>query len=96
MTLEKTFERKFVTWCKSNDYLCLKLELNVGRGFPDRTVITPHGTFYLEFKTREGRLSEHQVYWINKLRQYGCNVFVVKSFEEAVAAVTQSACQHSA
>ena len=59
----------------------------VGGGVPD-LLVAFRGRFYvLEIKTDKGKLNDLQAAWHAK--HEGCYVFVVRSAEEAIAAVNQ-------
>jgi hypothetical protein len=64
----------------------LKMQ-GVSPGYPDLIVPLPRGkfhAFYVEMKrTKGGRLSEHQVDWLNYLREQGYFAEVAHGFEEA-------------
>lgn len=47
------------------------------RGFPDLVMVHPRkGCIFVELKTDKGRLSEHQVDWLNQLEKAGMEVHV--------------------
>lgn len=83
MDLEADHEEAFVDWCHARGVECLKLRVDGVDGFPDRTVITPRGVCFFEFKKRGGRLRPQQRKMIDRLRKQGRSVFVVFSFQEA-------------
>ena len=84
MGLEADIEKEFVAYCESKGCLCLKLILANGRGFPDRTVITPNGqVIFFELKRPGGKLSAAQKKWISKLKENGKHVYVVDTIAEA-------------
>lgn len=63
---EANIENPFVEYAKSKGCKAYKLVFLVGRGFPDRTVLCPGGKiFFIEFKRKGKKPSEHQ----NKVRQ---------------------------
>lgn len=51
--LEKQLEDDFVTFAESKGCLAIKLRTDGVNGFPDRTVLTPYGVFFVEFKRSE-------------------------------------------
>lgn len=52
-------------------------------GVPDRLVVLPGGrVVFVELKSDSGRLSRMQVYQIERLRELGADVRVVKGQEE--------------
>jgi hypothetical protein len=81
---EKTDEAAFRKWCKLRGWMCLKLKLVAGRGFPDRTILMSGGrVVFIEFKTPNGEISPHQHWWIGVLEKLGFPITVVASDEEA-------------
>ena len=87
MTLESDIERKFVKWCLTQGYECLKLRIDGENGFPDRTVITPNGIYFIELKRPGGKLRARQRVWIDKLTKLGCKVDCFDTLEGAVESV---------
>lgn len=70
--IEKEVESDLVARCKEQGWECLKLELNNVRGFPDRTILTPFGVFFVELKRPKGGvISPHQMYWRGKIQAQG-------------------------
>lgn len=88
MMLEKDIESAFQRKAKSNGWLTQKLDSGkISRGWPDRLIVLPGGSVvFIEFKTAKGKLSELQAYRISQLRDYGQNVYVCRSWQEAVEA----------
>lgn len=87
----KEREQKLEDWtkayCERRKWLCLKLELNSQRGWPDRTIIAPRGrVLCLEFKTEDGKASPHQNYWRKKLGNRDIPCEVVRTQEEVLEA----------
>lgn len=67
---EAAIEESFVRQATQHGWLALKLTAP-GRGFPDRTVFTPWGVFFIEFKREGGRVSKAQELWLELLSPYG-------------------------
>jgi len=68
--IEQEVEKELCKRCEANGWMCLKLELNGVRGFPDRTIVTPFGVFFVELKRPKGGVvSPHQMYWRGKIRK---------------------------
>jgi hypothetical protein len=58
----------------------------VKRGVPDIFMAVPNANFagcWIELKTRSGRVSPEQWYWINSLTAAGYAVYVARSWEQA-------------
>lgn len=84
MSLEANHENRFVIYARGLGLEALKLRIDGQDGFPDRTVVTPDGIFYIEFKRdRSEKLRPQQRRWIKRLSVLGYTVLVAYSFEEA-------------
>lgn len=58
---EVDIEDSFVKYAESKGCKAFKLVFLSGRGFPDRTILCPGGRiFFIEFKRKGGKVSEHQ------------------------------------
>nr|WP_275578732.1 VRR-NUC domain-containing protein [Yimella sp. NH-Cas1] len=65
--------------CRERGLLSLKL-ISPGRaGVPDRVIVAPGGTVFVELKRPGGRLRRLQHLTITKLRRDGGEVFVVET-----------------
>lgn len=83
--LEADIENAFVDYAHSINVEALKLRIDGENGFPDRTVITRKGVFFVEFKrTAASRLRPRQRYWRRVLVGLGFPVLVTHSTDEAV------------
>jgi hypothetical protein len=80
---EKPIEQAFEKFCQSKACQCLKLRIDGMNGWPDRTVITPKGVFFAEFKTQRGRLRAAQTFWRELLTSLGYVVLVPRRVGEA-------------
>ena len=75
--LEKKIERRLRGMVQERGGLTYKFKSSEA-GVPDRIVITPNGVvWFVELKTKEGRVSKIQEYQINKLKKAKANVRVV-------------------
>ena len=84
--LEVDDERRFVRWCESKGYQCLKLRIDGVNGFPDRTVLGPGGLVaFIEFKRTGGRVSAGQKNFLAWASLNGHSAFLAFSFDEAVS-----------
>lgn len=54
-------------------------------GFPDMTALWAGGTAYIEFKQKDGSLSEPQISWLNWLYNAGFPCGCFRSVDSAVA-----------
>jgi len=76
---EKDLERKLCDGVKNLGGRAVKFTSPYVTGMPDRLVLLPGGRcFFVEIKTREGRLSPVQRKRHGQLRSLGCLLFVVR------------------
>lgn len=78
---ESKLSRLCVELCNLFGLICIKLENDVG--IQDRLIAGNNGkTMWLELKQEEGRVSEKQKYYYEKLRKRGHFVRIVKNDDE--------------
>jgi hypothetical protein len=83
--LEKDLEKKIVIKAKKLGYLTYKFVSPSNRGMPDRIFISESGKlFFVEFKSKKGKLSELQKKKISELVAKKQSVFVVNNEELAM------------
>jgi len=83
--LEKDLEKKIVNKAKKLGYLTYKFVSPSNRGVPDRIFISESGKlFFVEFKSKKGKLSKLQEKKISELRAKKQSVFVVNDEELAM------------
>jgi hypothetical protein len=87
--IEREIEDAFCEYCFDIGLQALKLRIDGVNGFPDRTVLTSKGVFFIEFKTPTGRLSKQQIYWLNYLGTLGFKTVLCRSYEQAVESLDQ-------
>jgi hypothetical protein len=80
---EARIENEFVRFVESHGLHALKLRIDGHKGFPDRTILTPNGIVFIEFKAPSGRVSAQQRLWIDRLRELGYHVEVCTSADQA-------------
>lgn len=81
--LERDIEKKLAALVRALGGLCYKFVSPGNDGVPDRILITPEGeVWFAELKTETGRLSPRQKYQIDRLHRQGCNVLVLRGWEE--------------
>lgn len=79
MLSEKMIELGFARYAESRNCEALKLRIDGGNGFPDRSILTPGGrACFIEFKKPGGRLSQLQIKWLARLGELG---FPAESFD---------------
>ena len=85
---ERDIEKKISQDVTRRGGLCLKLILFNLAGWPDRTILLPLPDrcriLFMEVKRDDGKLSKQQEFWIAALRRLKAEVYVVRSYEEAV------------
>lgn len=80
---ESRVEGHLVNRCQRAGFLCLKF-VSPGRGgVPDRVVITPVGTVFVEVKRPGEQLRRRQRAVSRKMRRHGAIVHVVSTLNEA-------------
>jgi hypothetical protein len=82
---ESDIEKAFVAYAESRGCRALKLRIDGENGFPDRSVITPNGILFIEFKRPKGKLRAAQKLWQLTLDSMGFNVLVPTKIGEAEA-----------
>ena len=61
MAIESELEREVVKWVEDQGGRALKLKIENERGFPDRTIILPHGFIaFPELKRSRGSTKKYQ------------------------------------
>ena len=81
--MEKEIERRLSQTVKKRGGLALKWVCPGWAGVPDRIVLLPGGRIYfVELKRPDGRASERQKWWANKLRILGFDCYFLLSVED--------------
>lgn len=85
---EKYLERELVNRVELFGGKCIKLIPFNANGIPDRLCLMPGGyAFFVELKTKGQKPRKLQIYWHNKLRNLGFNVYVIDSYEKLNAII---------
>ena len=80
--LEKDLERKCGKVAKELGCLFWKFTSPGTTGVPDRILVGPGGVvIFVELKTAKGRISPKQQVQMDKLRQRGAKVWLIREFE---------------
>lgn len=89
--LEKKIEAYLCKEVNARGGVALKLGLDKGRGFPDRTLILKDGTVvFVECKRPTGSVvSAHQKLWVEKLKSLKTNVYIVSSYADIDTLVSE-------
>lgn len=74
---EKAVEQHLLTQCRRHGLFCLKFVSPARGGVPDRIVITPTGTVFVEVKRPGGDLEKRQRVMHAKMRRFGAEIHVV-------------------
>ncbi|MFI1408796.1 VRR-NUC domain-containing protein [Streptomyces sp. NPDC020707] len=74
---ERVIEDYFLAQCRAHGFLCLKFLSPARGGVPDRIVVAPSGTVFVEVKRPGGQLRKRQQLTHTKLRRHGAEVHVV-------------------
>ncbi|QNE18112.1 VRR-NUC domain-containing protein [Kribbella qitaiheensis] len=74
---ERDIEQYFRNECRKRGFLCLKFVSPSRNGVPDRVVVTPAATVFVELKKPGSSLRKIQRVTHSKLRRHGAAVYVV-------------------
>ncbi|MDO4254353.1 MAG: hypothetical protein Q4C81_04285 [Kocuria sp.] len=74
---ERAVERYLLTECRRHGFFCLKFVSPARGGVPDRIVIAPTGTVFVEVKRPGGDLEKRQRVMHAKMRRFGAEIHVV-------------------
>lgn len=78
MDIEKNIEQYFVRQVKAAGGWPLKLTCPGTPGVPDRMVLWPDGVIhFVEMKRPGGKLRPLQIATMNRMREMGCNTFMI-------------------
>lgn len=81
---ERDIEAKLRQAIEKDGGLFFKFVSPGNDGVPDRIAILPDGQiWFIELKAESGRLTPIQVWQIDRLRQLGVNVAVIRGMDEA-------------
>jgi len=89
--LEKDIEKRAVKAAQAAGWRSYKFSSPAHRGVPDRIFIRAGRVVFIEFKRKGGRVSKLQEREINTMREYGAEVHVCWSIEDAAAVLQQEA-----
>ncbi|MYR55964.1 VRR-NUC domain-containing protein [Streptomyces sp. SID625] len=74
---ERVIEDYLLSQCRAHGFLCLKFVSPARRGVPDRIVVAPRGTVFVEVKRPGGQLRKLQRHMHVKLCRHGAEVHIV-------------------
>ncbi|WP_181273596.1 VRR-NUC domain-containing protein [Brevibacterium oceani] len=86
-SLERAVERYLLLQCRAHGFLCMKFVSPARGGVPDRIVVSPAGTVFVEVKRPGGSLRKLQLTMHAKLRRHGGQVHVVDDQESVDALI---------
>ncbi|MGO1971603.1 MAG: VRR-NUC domain-containing protein [Propionibacteriaceae bacterium] len=75
--IEHDVEAHLLFRCRQVGFLCLKLVSPSRNGVPDRIVVTPQATVFVEVKRPRERPRRNQLEMHSKIRRFGGRVHVV-------------------
>lgn len=83
---EKMIEKRLVDEVKKLDGLIYKFNSQANNGVPDRLIVFPNNLiFFVELKKPNGGItSKVQKYQLEKLREKGCNTFLISNITEVL------------
>ncbi|MFJ6141380.1 VRR-NUC domain-containing protein [Kitasatospora sp. NPDC092286] len=74
---ERDIEGYLLAQCRAHGFLCLKFVSPARGGVPDRIVVAPRDTVFVEVKRPGGKLRKLQQLTHAKLRRHGAEVHVI-------------------
>ncbi len=83
---EKMIEKRLVEEVKRLDGLIYKFNSQANNGVPDRLIVFPNNLiFFVELKKPKGGItSKVQEYQLEKLKEKGCNTFLISNITEVL------------
>lgn len=88
--IEKNLQQKIIQICKKHDILVVKVDSTSRRGWPDLTLLLPHGVvLFVELKTPTGKLSKLQEHTHKQIKANNGNVFTIRTTHEFQALITR-------
>lgn len=82
--IESSIEQSLRIRLKKSGCLFYKFVSPGNAGVPDRICITPGGSvFFVELKTKDGKLRPEQKVQLRRLRSHNAQTFVIKGSEDA-------------
>lgn len=85
---EKNIESYLLAQCRKHGFLCLKFTSPGRAGVPDRLLVTPAATVFVEVKRPGETPRKQQVVMHHKIRRFGGQVHVVDSETSVDALIT--------
>jgi hypothetical protein len=83
--MESALQAKCLKEARRRGCLAFKIEAASFVGFPDVMVIQPGGRiFFVEMKTKTGRLRPSQRRRINQLKELNVEVYVINDYQEFI------------
>lgn len=83
---EKVIEKRLVDEVKKLNGLVYKFNSQANNGVPDRLIVFPNNLiFFVELKKpKRGIISKVQEYQLEKLKEKGCNTFLISTIAEVL------------
>jgi len=79
---ESVIEKKVCDYAKTLNWDHYKFVTPGRRAAPDRILVRSGFAFFIEFKASGEKATEHQIWFHQKLRNKGFNVFVIDDVEK--------------
>lgn len=76
---ETVVERYLIAQCRAYGFLCLKFTSPARGGVPDRIVVTPVGSIFVELKKPGQQPDRRQLETHTKMRRYGAEIHIIDS-----------------
>jgi hypothetical protein len=81
---ESTIENKVCKYAEEKGFTQFKLSAIWNAGVPDRLFLYNGTAFFVEFKTKIGKLSKLQQYTINSILNNNISVYIINSVKEGI------------
>ena len=80
MVKESSIEKSIIKYAENSGWIQFKI--NNGRGEPDRCILSHNHCFFIEFKSKVGRLRESQKLMFTKWCDKDIEIYIIKSVED--------------
>lgn len=81
---ESTIENKVCKYAEQKQFIHFKLSAVYNAGIPDRLFLYKGKSFFIEFKTKTGKLNKLQQYTINSILNNNISVYIINSVEDGI------------
>ena len=84
---ERDIEKKTCKYASDKGWLNFKFVSPTSRGVPDRIYLKDGMIFFIEFKTRIGKLSKYQEHIIRRMQEKGARIYIVSTVQQGMLVV---------